>query len=188
MTIVSDDWSDVVCRLSILRESQHPGRYDAMPDMSLFPSKDTKLELYLRRHLFARGIRYRLHDRRLKGTPDLVFPKHQAVIFVHGCFWHAHAGCLGFRLPKSNRKFWVAKFRRNRERDRRACIWLEEHGWRVLTVWECALRRPVCFTFDELLDFVSCWLAGGCHSCEIRGGEPLPSLVMDIDLRQCRKL
>ena len=102
--------------------------------------KDTKPELILRRALHARGLRYRLHDRKLSGTPDLIFRRFGAVCFVHGCFWHRHAGCPYATDPATRPDFWQAKFRANVERDRRARRDLLEAGWRVAIVWECALR------------------------------------------------
>ncbi|MGF1885750.1 DNA mismatch endonuclease Vsr [Photobacterium profundum] len=150
--------------------------------MRLFHSKNTKLELLLRKHLFAMGFRYRLHSKELKGHPDIVFPRYKAVIFVHGCFWHAHEGCSCFRVPKTNQAFWLEKFRNNKERDRISIEWLESNGWRVCIVWECAVKRPIYFTFDELLDFICCWLKGGAHSCEIDGGGILPKLELDFEI------
>ncbi|PSU31841.1 very short patch repair endonuclease [Photobacterium lutimaris] len=159
-----------------------------MPDMSLFCSRDTKLEVFLRKLLFARGFRYRMHDRKLKGRPDLVFPKYKAVIFVHGCFWHAHSGCSRFTFPKKNKKFWLAKFRANRLRDKLSTHWLKAHGWRVLVVWECAIRKPADYDIDQLLDFITCWLVANCHSCEVSGGAPLPLLKLNFDTYKVTKL
>ncbi|RIZ56755.1 very short patch repair endonuclease [Vibrio sp. PID23_8] len=156
-----------------------------MPDMSQFPSKDTKLEVGLRKLIFSRGLRYRLHVRNLKGSPDLVFPKYKAVVFIHGCFWHCHENCAIAHIPKTNAQFWQAKFKRNRARDEEARVWLRDHGWRVLTIWECAVRTPRYFSLDDLLDFVECWLAGNAHSCELVGAEPLPLLRIDISCRCC---
>lgn len=104
-------------------------------------SKDTKPELVLRRALHARGFRFRLHVKHLPGRPDLVFPKHRAVVFVHGCFWHRHAGCRFATTPASRPEFWATKFRANSTRDNVICAKLLEIGWRVAIVWECALRR-----------------------------------------------
>ncbi|MGF1715902.1 very short patch repair endonuclease [Photobacterium chitinilyticum] len=147
-----------------------------MPDMRLFHSKNTKLEVDLRKFLFARGFRYRLHDKRLKGTPDLVFPKYKAVIFVHGCFWHAHENCSHASIPKTNTEFWLEKFAKNKERDEKAHKWLEDNGWRVLTLWECAIKYPQYFTLDDLLEYIECWLVGEAASCELLGSEKLPIL------------
>ena len=100
----------------------------------------TEPELVVRRFLHHRGFRYRLNAADLPGRPDLVLPKYRAVIFVNGCFWHAHAGCPLFRLPKSRREFWQKKLMANRARDTRNCSELSEQGWRVATVWECVTR------------------------------------------------
>ena len=103
-------------------------------------SKDTKPELVLRRALHAIGVRYRLHDEKLQGKPDLVFHRFNAVCFVHGCFWHRHAGCRYATNPSTRSDFWRQKFEKNVERDKRTRNKLLETGWRVAIVWECALR------------------------------------------------
>ncbi len=122
--------------------------------------KDTRPEMTLRRGLHARGFRYRLHDRRLPGSPDLVFPGRRAVIFVHGCFWHGH-GCHLFRLPATRREFWEAKIEGNRARDEAAEATLLADGWRVLTIWECALKGRERLPVDEVLDRAADWLTNG---------------------------
>ena len=122
--------------------------------------KDTRPEMILRRGLHARGFRYRLHDRRLPGSPDLVFPGRRAVIFIHGCFWHGH-GCYLFRLPTTRREFWEAKIEGNRARDDAAEATLLANGWRVLTIWECALKGRERLPVDEVLDRAAGWLANG---------------------------
>ena len=104
-------------------------------------SRNTKPELVLRQALHARGLRYRLHNRKLSGTPDLVFRRFEAVCFVHGCFWHRHAGCRFATTPATREEFWQAKFEANVGRDRRNRADLLEAGWRVAVVWECALRK-----------------------------------------------
>lgn len=119
-------------------------------NMSRIRGKDTKPEMLLRRWLHATGLRYRLHVRSLPGCPDLVFPRFRAVIFVHGCFWHGHS-CRLFRLPDTRRDFWKEKITRNRLRDQLALERLQVGGWRVLTVWECALRGPGRRTPADLL-------------------------------------
>lgn len=106
--------------------------------MSRVRSKDTKVEMVVRRLVHGLGYRYRLHDRALPGSPDLVFRRRKRVIFVHGCFWHAHACKLG-RMPKSRVGFWSTKINANRVRDARVLQRLDEMGWRALTVWECEL-------------------------------------------------
>lgn len=104
-------------------------------------SKNTKPEMKLRKALFARGYRYRVNDKRYPGKPDIVLPKYKTVIFVNGCFWHGHEECGGHRIPKSNTEFWANKIRKNRTRDRVVKEQLHLAGWRVITVWECELRK-----------------------------------------------
>lgn len=110
--------------------------------MSRIRGKDTQPELALRRVLHGLGLRYRLHGAGLPGKPDLVFPRYKAVVFVHGCFWHRHAGCNIATLPKSNTSFWIEKFQRNVARDTRVVAQLEVQGWRVFVAWECELATP----------------------------------------------
>jgi DNA mismatch endonuclease (patch repair protein) len=110
--------------------------------MAGIKGKNTKPELVLRRALHARGFRYRLHSKNVPGRPDLVFPKHHAIVFVHGCFWHRHEGCRYTTTPSTRPEFWQAKFDANVARDRSVHDQLLDAGWRVATVWECALRRP----------------------------------------------
>jgi DNA mismatch endonuclease (patch repair protein) len=105
--------------------------------MSGIRGKNTKPELQVRKSLHARGFRFRLHVKELPGKPDLVLPKHRAVIFVHGCFWHRHQGCRFAVLPKSNSEFWARKLDSNRERDLLHGQQLSSLGWRVFTIWEC---------------------------------------------------
>lgn len=104
--------------------------------------KDTKPELVLRRALHARGFRFRLHPKNIHGRPDLVLPKYRAVVFVHGCFWHRHQGCRYTTTPSTRQEFWQAKFAANVARDEAVQGKLMKDGWRVATVWECALRKP----------------------------------------------
>ncbi len=107
--------------------------------MAQVRSKDTKPELAVRRLLHSLGYRYRLHRKDLPGKPDLTFPSRRKVVFVHGCFWHSHENCDRVRHPSSNKDYWRAKLRRNRERDRRNLALLEEIGWAPMVVWECEL-------------------------------------------------
>jgi DNA mismatch endonuclease, patch repair protein len=107
--------------------------------MSGIRGRDTKPEMIVRRHLHAAGLRFRLHDRRLPGRPDLVFPRHRAVVFVHGCFWHQHPGCPLAVVPKQNRGFWHEKLMSNRRRDIARVAELESLGWRAIVIWECEL-------------------------------------------------
>ena len=108
--------------------------------MASIGGKDTQPELSLRRAIHARGFRFRIHQRNLPGTPDLVFRRFSAVCFVHGCFWHRHAGCPHATSPATRTSYWEAKFRANMERDRRTRQQLAQLGWRTAVVWECALR------------------------------------------------
>ena len=107
--------------------------------MALVRAKDTKPELKVRKAFHAAGLRYRLHDRRLPGKPDLVFPSRRAVVFVHGCFWHQHPdpSCKLCRMPKSRQEFWRPKLQANAVRDRSTEDLLRSMGWHVFTVWEC---------------------------------------------------
>ena len=109
--------------------------------MSRIKSKNTGPELAVRRMAHALGYRFRLHRRDLPGSPDLVFPRLRAVVFVHGCFWHVHS-CQRGRVPKSNVSYWAAKRLRNAARDRRSVAKLRRSGWRVLVLWECQLCKP----------------------------------------------
>ncbi|MDO7910011.1 very short patch repair endonuclease [Pseudomonas sp. 22-AL-CL-001] len=109
--------------------------------MSRVRAKNTKPELVVRRLVFSMGYRYRLHDKTLPGTPDLVFPGRKKAIFVNGCFWHGHANCRYGRLPKSRTAFWQAKIDRNRQRDADNIANLQAAGWQVLTVWQCELKE-----------------------------------------------
>ncbi len=102
--------------------------------------RDTKPEMLVRRRLHAEGFRYRLRARELSGCPDLVLPKRHAVIFVNGCFWHAHVGCKSFKIPSTRTDFWQDKLESNRRRDIENMRTLRREGWRVATIWECALK------------------------------------------------
>ncbi len=127
--------------------------------MSGIRGKNTRPEMLVRRALFERGFRYRLHDRRLPGTPDLVLSRHRAVVFVHGCFWHGH-DCVYFRWPATRPEFWRSKIMRNREVDRAAREALLASGWRVLTVWECSLRGRSDEQRQAVYDAAADWIRG----------------------------
>ena len=113
--------------------------------MSGIRGKNTEPELVVRSAAHALGLRVRLHDRQLPGTPDLVLRKHRVVIFVHGCFWHRHE-CPLAAVPKSRTDFWMTKFADNQRRDARNRVELANLGWRVLEIWECETRRPEVVT------------------------------------------
>ena len=136
--------------------------------MSGIRGKDTRPEILVRKALFAKGWRYRLHDKRLPGKPDLVFPRLRAVVFVDGCFWHGHH-CHLFRLPSSRVDFWMEKIGRNRERDIEVRRRLDELGWRHLTVWECALKGRTRLPIVEVIDRVADWLESGKDAVAIEG-------------------
>ena len=109
-------------------------------NMSRIKGKDTKPEMLVRKFLFAHGFRYRLHDKKLPGKPDIVLPKHKAVIFVHGCFWHGHEGCKYFVVPRSRTDWWLSKISGNISNDNKKKSELRELGWNVITIWECDIR------------------------------------------------
>lgn len=127
-------------------------------NMSRIRSKNTKPEILLRKALHVMGFRYRLHDRKLPGSPDFVFPKYKAVIFVHGCFWHRH-GCKATATPLTNQEFWLKKFADTITRDKRNIQDLLDCGWRVAIVWECVLRGK-----KELPDIIATELVDWLHS------------------------
>jgi DNA mismatch endonuclease (patch repair protein) len=126
-------------------------------NMRAIRGKNTSPELTLRKLLFARGLRFRLHARTLPGNPDIVLPKYRVAIFVHGCFWHGH-NCYLFKLPTSRREFWLTKISQNRQRDSRHTQALLESGWRVLCVWECALKGRLKWGPEELGDCITTWI------------------------------
>jgi DNA mismatch endonuclease (patch repair protein) len=136
--------------------------------MSEIKGVNTKPELLLRRALHARGFRFRLHDRRLPGKPDIVLPKWHVVIEVRGCFWHRHEGCRKATTPATNVDFWQKKFHSNVLRDRANVDALLLEGWRVLIVWECAIGRVVSEqVIDEATDFVTDSMQTGIRLHEI---------------------
>ncbi|WP_346838418.1 DNA mismatch endonuclease Vsr [Microbulbifer sp. SAOS-129_SWC] len=126
--------------------------------MSGIKGKNTKPELLIRRALFKKGYRYRLHRKDLPGKPDLVLPKYKAVIFVNGCFWHAH-DCHLFRLPKTRHEFWKNKISKNVDRDIKVRQLLKEQGWRVLDIWECAVKGKFRIQDSVLIREVEVWLS-----------------------------
>lgn len=128
--------------------------------MSHIRSKDTKPEQLLRQALWHKGFRYRLHVKDLPGKPDIVLPKYKTVIFVNGCFWHGHKGCKDFVIPKSNTAFWLEKIGKNKERDAKDETALKYAGWKVITIWECELKKNVIeetisALFKTLAEFLS---------------------------------
>ena len=133
-------------------------------NMAAIKGKNTRPERWLRQRLHALGFRYRLNVSKLPGKPDLVFPCYKAVIFVHGCFWHMHQ-CPLFRLPATRTEWWEQKLIQNRQRDLAEQDKLREMGWRILLVWECAIKGRRKIPEAELLAQVAKWLKNGsCYT------------------------
>ena len=120
--------------------------------MSQIHSASTKPEMMLRHALWHHGFRYRVNDKCLPGRPDIVLPKYRTVVFVHGCFWHGHKGCLTSHSPETNTDYWTAKITRNQERDQEVWRKLEAKGWSVIIVWECQLKKA---NLEETVDRVA---------------------------------
>ena len=119
--------------------------------MSKIRSVNTKPEIMLRRALWGMGFRYKVNDKTLPGKPDIVLPKYRTVVFVHGCFWHGHKGCISSHIPETNFDFWATKIARNQERDQEVWRQLEAKGWAVIVVWECQLKKAA---LDETINRV----------------------------------
>ncbi len=130
--------------------------------------KDTKPELFIRKALHARGFRYRLHDHKLPGKPDLSFPKYRAVILVNGCFWHGH-DCHLFKWPSTRQEFWRKKITLNRKKDEETRQALERQGWRVGVIHECALKGKTRLDPNRVIDTTEKWLRSGQESLGIEG-------------------
>ena len=133
-------------------------------NMSRIRSRDTKPEKQIRSALWKAGFRYRICDKRYPGKPDLIFPRYYAVIFINGCFWHAHGwgkgeNCRYFRFPHSNQDFWQKKFTRNKERDAATISYYQDQCWRICIVWECAIRgKKMQQKIQNVADRISLWL------------------------------
>jgi DNA mismatch endonuclease (patch repair protein) len=110
--------------------------------MGRVKGRDTKPEILVRSFVHRMGYRFRIHRRDLPGNPDIVFPRHGKVIFVHGCFWHGHEGCPRSKRPTTNKSFWNAKLDGNIERDKRIRRALQRMGWKVFVVWQCEMQEP----------------------------------------------
>ncbi len=109
-------------------------------NMQQIKGKNTKPEMLVRTFLHANGYRYKLHDKKLPGRPDIVLPKYRTVIFVNGCFWHGHANCRYFVVPKTRTQWWADKIGRNKANDEKAVKALKKDGWKIINVWECDLK------------------------------------------------
>lgn len=136
--------------------------------MAAIRSRGSKAELLVRSALHRAGLRFRLHCRDLPGTPDLVFPKHKAVVFVHGCFFHRH-DCHFFKWPDKNADFWRRKIERNVENDDAALAKLRADGWRVAVVWECALKGRRRLGGQEAMQSLANWVRSDRVSLDVRG-------------------
>lgn len=136
--------------------------------MSGIRGKNTKPELLIRKALHHRGFRFRLYDKTLPGKPDIVLPKYHAVIQVQGCFWHGH-NCHLFKWPSSRSEFWKDKIEGNRERDIRNQEALLSLGWRIFTLWECALKGKTRLPFDQVVSLIESWLLVGNDNVELMG-------------------
>jgi DNA mismatch endonuclease (patch repair protein) len=137
-------------------------------NMSRIRGRDTKPELLLRRGLHSRGLRFRLNRRDLPGCPDLVFPRFRAAVFVHGCFWHMH-DCPMFKWPATRVDFWRKKIEGNKKRDCEVEASLAMENWRVLVVWECAIRGPLRRPVEDILDETIKWFEGSSLVGVIQG-------------------
>lgn len=138
--------------------------------MSGIKGKNTKPEIHIRSLLHRHGFRFRIHVDSLPGKPDIVLKRYRAVIFVHGCFWHAHH-CHLFKQPSTRTEFWKTKIEGNRERDSVNIKTLKNSGWRVLTIWECALKGKTRIEEAEMLEKISAWISGDTPELEITGNE-----------------
>jgi DNA mismatch endonuclease, patch repair protein len=136
--------------------------------MSGIKNKNTSAEVSIRKSLHHLGFRYQLHRKDLPGKPDMVFPKHGAVIFVNGCFWHAH-GCHIFKWPSSRTDFWKEKIGANKIRDEKNIAACTAKGWKVLVIWECALKGKTRRKFNEVIHTTANWLLYDPQNAEIEG-------------------
>ena len=134
--------------------------------MAAVRNKNTKPELIVRKALHGAGFRYRLHDSTLPGKPDIVLPKHKAVIFVHGCFWHGHQ-CDQFKWPMSREEFWRNKITNNATVDAAATAALRQRGWRVGLIWECAIRGKNKVAIPIILQRLEAWLSSNSPVFEL---------------------
>ncbi|WOC16172.1 very short patch repair endonuclease [Pseudochrobactrum sp. MP213Fo] len=144
-----------------------PEKRSAM--MSGIRGKNTRPEIIVRRLLHRLGYRFRLHYKELPGKPDIVLPKWRTVIFVNGCYWHGHTDCYLFRPPKTNPEFWASKIESNIARDIRNYAVLQEAGWKVLIIWECAVSKKLSLPEEQLELFIKEALVSAEIQLEVRG-------------------
>jgi DNA mismatch endonuclease, patch repair protein len=140
-------------------------------NMSRIRGKDTKPEMILREGLHQAGLRFRLHARELPGRPDLIFPRYHAAVLIHGCFWHGH-DCPMFKLPRTRTEFWAGKIAGNRARDRQNEAALSRQGWRIMTVWECALKGSARLRLCDVIAACNDFIRGSCAQVELKGHCP----------------
>lgn len=140
--------------------------------MAAIRGQNTKPEIAIRKLLFAKGYRFRLHRKDLPGKPDIVLPKYKALIFVQGCFWHGHKDCALFRMPKSKQDFWRKKISGNVARDKANTARLLEAGWRICTVWECALKGRNRIDPEDIARNLIDWVESDEIDKVIRGKKP----------------
>lgn len=119
-------------------------------NMSRINSKDTTIEIKVRKWLYRNGLRYRKNNRKILGTPDISIAKYKIAIFINGCFWHGHEGCMLASVPKTNTEFWTNKINKNKERDIRVETELKKQGWNVIIIWECQLGKEFEITMNNL--------------------------------------
>ncbi|WP_439554734.1 very short patch repair endonuclease [Dyadobacter sp.] len=123
--------------------------------MSRIRSKNTKPEVLVRKRLFSRGFRYRLHDKKFPGKPDIILTRYKTVIFVNGCFWHGHQGCKYFIIPKTRTEWWTSKILSTSLNDLKVMELIRLKGWQVLTIWECQLKKNLIEeTMEELVSSI----------------------------------
>lgn len=134
--------------------------------MAGITGKNTKPELLIRKGLHRCGFRYRIHYKGLPGKPDIVLPKHKVIILVHGCFWHSH-GCHLFKLPTTRTEFWKRKLEANTLRDSNHLEFYRAAGWRVCTVWECAIKGKYRIDEEQLIDRLADWVRSGQFDIEL---------------------
>lgn len=171
--------TDGVCRIveQLMTDILDPEARSAR--MGAVRQQHTTPELAVRKAAHAAGLRFRLHRRNLPGTPDLVFPKHQTVVFVHGCFWHRHEGCRKSTMPKSRTDFWSQKFDQNRERDAQNIAKLTALGWRVVVIWECQTRDPAKLAVALARAFSDDVIKRGCGQGNVSPEVPTPTQMLD---------
>lgn len=143
-----------MCRLRLVVTMDYKTSDARRRIMSSISSKNTSPEVLLRKELHRRGLRYRIHVRKLPGNPDIVFTRKRVAIFVHGCFWHNHPGCAYWHMPRNNQEFWHQKFDKNRKRDQRNLANLKELGWHSLVIWECDIKHSPSAAADVVENFL----------------------------------